>query len=134
MPSLESKILGSLASALIGDAMGSATENLSQEAIRENFGGRVETFCPPPPGTFAEGRKAGELTDDSTQLLEMVEAYIEGDGEIDIHRVAEHLMIWGAKEELAGRFSGPTTRNALKRLREGESPAITGIPPNTFSG
>jgi len=121
-------IVGGIAGALIGDAMGAATEGMTPEKIKAQFGGRVVTFFAPPEGTFAAGRKPGELTDDSTQMLEMLQAEIETRGQLTPQAVADHLLKWAQNEVLFGRFAGPSTRKALKLLMEGKSPTETGFP------
>lgn len=64
---LRDKILGSLAGSAIGDAMGAATELLTEGEIIRRFGKPVDSFEVPPPGNpYAGGRDAGQLTDDSS--------------------------------------------------------------------
>lgn len=125
---LHRHITGCLANALIGDAMGSATEGLTPEMILEKFGGRVTRFYAPPEGTFARGRKAGEPTDDSTQMLEMLEAELEDNGSLTVETVARRIIHWAEDQALFMQLAGPTTRRAVQRLRNGESPYETGKP------
>lgn len=121
-------ILGGLTNALIGDSMGSATEGMTPAKIREHYGQKVTKFFPPPEGTFAEGREPGQLTDDTTVMLEMVDAMIESDGILEIERVVEHLLSWAENDELFSRFAGPSSSKAIEDLREGKSPYETGKP------
>jgi ADP-ribosylglycohydrolase len=121
-------ISGGLANALIGDSMGSATEGMTPGEIQEKYAGWVADFKMPPNGTFAAGRTPGQLTDDSTQMLEMLEAMIECQGRLTPQAVAEHLLKWAKNEELFGRFAGPSTRKAIQLLRDGKEPQDTGYP------
>ena len=121
-------ISGGLANALIGDSMGSATEGMTPDEIQEKYAGRVTDFKAPPSGTFAAGRIPGQLTDDSTQMLEMLEAMVECHGLLTAQAVAVHLLRWAKNEELFGRFAGPSTRKAIQLLREGKDPSETGYP------
>lgn len=127
-------ILGGLANALIGDAMGSATETLTPEEILQKFGGKVMQFVDPPEGTFAAGRRAGQITDDSSQMLCIVEALIENEGEITAELVARQLLRWAENEEMFRRFAGPTTRKAIQLLRQGVDPHQSGIPEKMGMG
>lgn len=85
---LRQRLMGCLANALIGDAMGSATEGLTPQNIWQYFGGKVTRFYPPPDAAFARGRKAGQLTDDTTQMLNMLEAVIEDGGTLKVETAA----------------------------------------------
>lgn len=127
------KIHGSLCNALIGDAMGSATEMMTPDEIRRTYNGRIVQFHPPAPGTFAAGRRAGQLTDDSTQMLEIVDAILESGDQLKIEKIAEHLLTWADDAEMLKRFAGPSTRKALALLREGRSPYETGLPERTLN-
>ncbi|MEJ5201522.1 MAG: ADP-ribosylglycohydrolase family protein, partial [Anaerolineales bacterium] len=127
-------ILGGLANALIGDAMGSATESLTPEEIHQKFGGKVERFIEPPEGTFAGGRKAGQVTDDTSQMLHIIEALIENGGRMTVELVAQQLLRWAEDEELFRRFAGPTTRKAIQLLKQGSDPYETGKPEKMGMG
>lgn len=127
-------ILGGLANALIGDAMGSATETLTPEEIHQKFGGKVERFIEPPEGTFAGGRKAGQVTDDTSQMLQIIDALIENDGKMTVELVAQQLLRWAEDEELFRRFAGPTTRKAIQLLKQGSNPYETGKPEKMGMG
>lgn len=131
---LRHHILGSLAGALIGDAMGSATESMTPGEIQERYGGWVSRFFAPPEGTFAAGRQPGQLTDDSTQMLFLTRAIVRSKGDVNVELVAQTLLEWAKEEELFQRFAGPTTRKALQRLREGKSPYETGLPEKMGMG
>lgn len=108
--------------------MGSATEGMTPEEIQNRYHGPVSRFQDPPEGTFAAGRKPGQLTDDSTQMLEMLNGIVECQGLLTVEIVAKHLLRWAENEELYGRFSGPSTRRAIQQLKEGVSPFETGYP------
>lgn len=120
-------ILGGLAGALIGDAMGSATETLTLEEINSRFGGRVTDFYSPGEGTFASGRKAGQITDDTSQMLKIIQAIIENNGNLTVEMVSNQLLEWAKHDELFSRFAGPTTKKAIELLRAGQDPHKTGI-------
>jgi ADP-ribosylglycohydrolase len=125
---LYEKILGALAAACIGDALGAPTEQRSIDEIRRIWNGRVEHFVQPPlDAPYAGGRVAGQITDDSSQMLYLVDAYVEGQGELTPESVAAALLRWSENTQYFPRFAGPTTRASLERLRNGEDPKIAGL-------
>ena len=122
---LYNKILGSLATSCIGDALGCPTEQLSMEEIKREFGGFVTDFhAPAEDHPFAGGRRAGQITDDASLLLKMAKAVVVSEGNLEIEHVVEQLLIWADEEEF--RFAGPTTKAAIERLRLGEDPLKVG--------
>lgn len=122
----EGRVLGSLATACIGDALGAPTEQRTITEIRALWGGRVERFeTPPPESPFAKGRAAGQITDDASQMLALVDAYIESNGRLTAVAVATALLRWADDEEYS-RFMGPSTRAGIERLRAGGDPTETG--------
>ncbi len=124
---LYERILGSLASACIGDALGAPTEQRSIDEIRSTWGGRVERFyAPPDDAPFAKGRQPGQITDDASQMLHLVDAYIEHGGRLTTRVVADALLRWADNGEYFPRFAGPSTRASIERLRAGENPDQVG--------
>lgn len=73
------KILGSLACAGMGDALGAATELYSIDEIKTQWGGFLNAFVSPPADTFAGSLNgvAGLITDDSSQMYVFSEGLIE---------------------------------------------------------
>lgn len=121
------RVLGSLATACIGDALGAPTEQRSIAEIRRIWGGRVERFyAPPADSPYAVGRGAGQITDDASQMLGLVDAYLEGDGVLTAERVAAALLRWSEDGRYFPHFAGPSTRAALERLRQGHDPSTAG--------
>lgn len=105
--------------------MGSVTEQLTATQIVERYG-RVTTLLPPESGTFADGRLAGELTDDGLLTIEVARALVRGQGTVTETAVAEMLVAWAGDPELFARFAGPSTRRAIELLRAGTPPAVAG--------
>jgi len=124
---LESKIFGSLASAVIGDALGAPTEQRSINEIRELFGGRVETFfAPPVDSPYAAGRRAAQITDDSSQMMMLAEAFVRRGGDVTARDVADMLIMWSGNPDYFPHFAGPSTRRAIEALKNGADPNTTG--------
>ncbi len=127
MIDLYDRILGSLAAGAIGDAMGAATEQRSFSEILKLFGRPVREFRKPPPDSpFSGGREAGQVTDDSGQMLRMAQAIIESNGSLTVDGVVKQLLQWAEDPEVFRRFAGPTTRAAIEELRKGTDPRVVG--------
>ena len=121
------RVAGGLAAALLGDALGSVTEQLTVRQVRERYG-RVTTLLAPAEGTFADGRKPGELTDDGLLTLSILRELTAGSGEIEPDDVARLLLEWASDPELLSRFAGPSSRKAILLLRGGATPREAGAP------
>lgn len=124
---LRDKILGSLATAAIGDALGAPTEQRSIAEIQRLFGTPVTTFHEPPADSpYAKGRRAAQITDDSSQMIMLAEAFVAGGGTITARATADMLLAWSQKPEYYPHFAGPSTRRAIDALREGADPDLVG--------
>ncbi|MFH5824531.1 ADP-ribosylglycohydrolase family protein [Georgenia sp. AZ-5] len=124
---LREKILGSLAAATIGDALGAPTEQRSIAEIRQTFGGRVETFfAPPMDSPYAKGRRAAQITDDSSQMILLAEALVRGGGTVTARDVADMLITWSRNPDYFPHFAGPSTRKAIDALKAGADPETIG--------
>ena len=118
------KIEGGLAAAVIGDAMGTATETMTRRRVKEVYG-RLDTLVRPDHSPFSGGRVAGHVSDDSSQMMLICARFVSA-GKIDVGDVVDILLKWSEDEEMFRRNAGPTTRAAIGRLRAGEDPAVVG--------
>jgi ADP-ribosylglycohydrolase len=124
---LHDRILGSLAGACVGDALGAPTEQRSIGEIRHTWGGRVERFYKPPEDSpYAQGRGAAMITDDASQMLHLVDAYLESAGTLTPESMADVILQWSENAQYFPRFAGPSTRAGVERLRNGVDPATAG--------
>jgi ADP-ribosylglycohydrolase len=116
---------GSLAGVAIGDALGMPVEFLSREEISSKFG-RVDRFLEPPAGHIHEGVRKGSITDDTQQTWALSQALVDR-GHITPEIAAEAYLRW-ARETNAfqSTFLGPSSKEALLRLKAGEDPRLTG--------
>lgn len=122
---LRDKILGSLAGSAIGDAMGAATELLTEGEIIRRFGKPVDSFEVPPPGNpYAGGRDAGQLTDDSSLTLGLCRAYLENQGVMTVEAVVQTILRW-SESEYFPRFAGPRPRRQYGGCARGD-PLVVG--------
>ncbi|UOR11326.1 ADP-ribosylglycohydrolase family protein [Halobacillus amylolyticus] len=111
--SLNTKIQGILGLAAIGDAMGAATENLSFDQIRKQFGHPVNKFEKPGETAFALGNEEGQVTDDFSQIYFLSQAILKNDGVLDSDIVIKAILDWSNVPWYFDRFAGPTTRSAV---------------------
>jgi ADP-ribosylglycohydrolase len=125
------KIEGGLAGAVIGDAMGTATETLTRRQVVDTYG-RLEGIVAADHSPYSHGRPAGHVSDDSSQMLLICAKYVQN-GRIAAGDIVDLLLKWSEDEDLFSRNAGPTTRAAILRLRAGEDPAIVGRG-DVFSG
>lgn len=116
--SLIEKIQGVLGCTAIGDAMGSATENLTFDQIREKFHGPLTEFVKPGETAFALGNEAGEITDDFSQVYLISQEIIKNNGVLDKETVVKAILAWSEIPEWFNRFAGPTTRTAIAMYRD----------------
>jgi ADP-ribosylglycohydrolase len=121
------RVSGGLYGGIIGDAMGAATEMLTPRQIQERYGW-VDRLLAPEKGTFAAGRNAGMVTDDSGITLAIVEQLIASGGQLTPEDSARALLAWADDAECFSRFAGPSTKRAIEALRSGATPEAAGAP------
>lgn len=120
--SLKDRILGSLISSGIGDALGAAVEGFSPAEIRSEFG-RVTGFVDPSGNMISPDNQEGEITDDSSQLVEMAKVVIETGGRPTTADAAKAILNWSENwPKYYPRNAGNTTKHVIEALREGQDP------------
>lgn len=96
---LQSRVLGCLAGAAVGDALGAPTETRTPEQIRQRYGGWVEDIVPPwdtnwrdarPLAPFYQGD--GRITDDTLMSQLIIEVYLEKRDHLDAYDMARLLI------------------------------------------
>ena len=119
------RILGCLAGLALGDALGGPTEFMSREQIKVEFGW-VDHLQRSPLWHPHHVLQPGQVTDDTGQVLAVIRS-LGPDGQTTAAEVARGLLSWaGETGALMEVITGPSTRKALERLRNGESPRLTG--------
>ena len=122
---LTQHILGSLAAAAIGDAMGAATEQHSISEIVEKFGGLLRELYAPSPETFSHGNLAGQITDDTSQMFALAQTLIDSDGDLTEQAWLDTLIHWSRTSPHKNQM-GPTTRPLLEALAAGQDTSAIG--------
>src|SRR5215217_5738966 len=87
-------ILGSLATAALGDAMGAATEQHAIPEILEEYGGLLRDLQAPSSDTFSAGNLPGQITDDTSQMCAMAEALIDADPKLSEEHWGNKVVDW----------------------------------------
>ena len=125
---LYNRILGSLAAAGMGDALGAATEQWTTQEIYAKHDGPLRVFRKPPPDTFAgaEGNELGQITDDTSQMYYLAQTLIDTDGNLTSEAWIDCLLRWAAESPHVGNM-GPTTRLVVEALRTGGDPYKVGL-------
>lgn len=123
---LYERILGSLATSCIGDALGCATEMLTMSDIKATYGDFVNELIAPYEGhpLFPDKRPPGQWTDDASLLIKMAEAVIASEGYLTFEHVADQLLRWAELPEYA--CAGPSTIAAINALKSGVNPRMSG--------
>lgn len=121
----QSKAHGGLAGVALGDALGRASEFMTREQIRAQFGW-LDRFAETSPHHPAYGAPLASITDDTEQTL-MIARLLATREPLTPERVAEALVAWArAHDGLNNPYLGPSTRRALAQLMQGASPHETG--------
>ncbi|MHA6627982.1 ADP-ribosylglycohydrolase family protein [Pseudonocardia sichuanensis] len=125
---IRDRALGALYGLALGDALGMPTQSMSRPGIAARYGTVDRLLDGAPDQPIAPGLPAGTVTDDTEQALLLARLLIEGGGSVDPVVFATALEDW--EQDMIRRGSldllGPSTRRALTRLKEGESPDETG--------
>lgn len=122
------RALGALWGLALGDALGMPTQSLSRAAIAARYG-RVTTLLDAAADQpIAPNMPAGSVTDDTEQALLLAHLLVDGGGTVDPLGFAAALDAWEADMVRRGSADllGPSTKRAIQRLHNGESPDETG--------
>lgn len=123
---LYDRVLGSLMSAGIGDALGAPTEGFSKQEI-ESFFGRIVKFEDPSHNAISPDNNIGEVTDDSSQMVEMAKEVIRTGGRLTATDAAQAMLNWSQNwPKYYLRNAGGTTKYVILALEKGEDPEKIG--------
>lgn len=117
---LYDRVLGSLMSAGIGDALGAPAEGFSRQEIETLFG-RITKFEDPSHNAISPDNHIGEVTDDSSQMVEMAKEVIRTGGRLTVADAAQAILNWSKNwPKYYPRNAGGTTRYVILALEKGE--------------
>jgi len=118
------KILGTLYGQAIGDAMGMPSELWPVQTIRKQFGGQITEFLDSTDNNdVAINFKKGEYTDDTNQALAILDSLFETNWVPDQKNIVKHIMKWADEVGAwTNNILGPSSKAALKAIRNGEDP------------
>lgn len=123
MYDLHDRILGSLVTAGMGDALGVPSEAYSRAEILEEYGGPIDRFMGPGANIYGAGNLPAEVTDDSSQMFEMAKAVIATRGELTVQAAADALINWTKSyPKYYPRNAGPTMSHWAKDYLAGGDP------------
>lgn len=127
MKEIYDRILGSLYTAAMGDALGAPTETMSGAEIPQYYGGRVTFFVDGAVNPAFHNAGVGEISDDTSQLYEMARAVIASGGNLTAEDAAQALLNWADRyPRYYPICAGPTTRNVIDELKAGKRPEEVG--------
>ncbi|MFQ3645712.1 MAG: ADP-ribosylglycohydrolase family protein [Anaerolineae bacterium] len=121
------RIHGCIAGLALGDALGMPGQP-TPETTRERNGGWIDRLLPAPKGDVSghAGLPAGAATDDTTAMIALLKLVVTH-RRVDKESVARALDTW--LEEMGGLetpYIGPSTKQAIRALRQGTSPTESG--------
>lgn len=115
---IEDKILGSLLTAAVGDAMGAITEHQSYRMLNNRYG-FVEDILEPDERLIKVGHEKGRVTDDFSVGYYAIQEMIKEKSHITKDIAIKALLNWHSDIRYASQ-TGPTTRQKLEKLKNGE--------------
>jgi len=127
---LQRRVWGCLAGVAVGDAMGMPVEFLTRTQIKNIFS-HIDDFKQAPEWHPLSFLPKAHVTDDTEQTLAIAKKLSEKES-FEISDVVDALLEWSRNYDLSTLNQiGPSTREALIRLRNGEDPHTTGLKGNT---
>lgn len=131
MVTVKERILGSLYGMAAGDSLGVPSSFMTPDYIEKTWGW-IDTFYPAEKGhIYHDGLKAGEYTDDTEQVLALMNSFIRNKKVVPLDVVTE-ILAWA--DRVKGKYAsplGPSTERALKAIRAGGSIEESGRYGNT---
>ncbi|MCL5253325.1 MAG: ADP-ribosylglycohydrolase family protein [Candidatus Thermoplasmatota archaeon] len=125
MNETEQGAAGTLYGVAIGDALGAATTFISHREILMKFG-MITGFIEPKSSRVHEALSAGSFTDDTELTLVLAESIIRT-GAVSPDAFAKSLVSWAKRRSiLQTTLIGPSTRRAITKLMNGQSPEKSG--------
>jgi ADP-ribosylglycohydrolase len=110
MPSLPSRIRGTVFGQAIGDALGLATEFMSRDDVKRHYPHGVEHYTDMVRDAHRSRWQPGEWTDDTAQFLCILDSLLEHGTVVPLD-IAKRIKNWSEQD---GRGGGTTTLRVLE--------------------
>ena len=123
---MEERIKGMIYGAALGDAFGMATEMLRQVDIPPYLKDMDHPSSSLEISIISNNRPAYSVTDDTMNILMILEMLKETGGVIDTDLYLKKLRHWTKDSPIAGFVTGPSTSKALTAIEKGMSIGETG--------
>jgi len=123
---MEERFEGALLGAACGDALGAWTESYTPSAIYALYGGRLEDFPQNSAHPYLTDGTLFHFTDDTQLTLCVAESMAEQEG-FDPRHIAMRMVEWSQSPDNI-RQPSRTCMRATRNLRDGMSPAHSGVP------
>lgn len=128
------RIKGALIGAAYGDAFGMPVEMWTPKKIQCVYG-HVKEFLPGhPEHEISKGFVAGEVTDDTENMILVIEMLEENRGRVNPKLFMEKLQGWAQEGTKSKQVIGPSTAAAFQLLKEGVPIEIAGKKGSTNGG
>lgn len=109
----------------VGDAMGMPTEFMTLQQIREKFG-FVNELPDPSVSPIHANLKQGQVTDDTEQVLYLIDEYAS-EGGVTVEATVLGLLRWMRETGAAEKgYIGPSSKKALELIEQGAKPEEAG--------
>lgn len=113
-----------------GDAVGKATEFMTQEEIKSGIGS-IDGLIDPAKSRNHSDLAAWDVTDDTEQNLFLLRRFLH-DGRVAIENTVSALVDWVSQTDaVAKKYIGPSSLAALNEIKAGGDPLETGLDGTT---
>lgn len=113
------RIYGALLGVAVGDAMGMPGEMWPHDRIAREIG-RIDGFLDAPDtNEITRGRKAYEVTDDTTLTFIVASAIVQSGGTVASAIIVDRIEAWGRCGEGHRSVVGPSTKRAFAEIARG---------------
>ena len=128
----ERQIIAILEGFAVGDAMGMPTEFMTRCQIAEEIG-TIDALVESRLSAHHSDLAKGSVTDDTEQTLCLLSHYLKAGVTID--STVEGLLAWiDESDAIAKRYIGPSSLKALRAIKEGGDPSMSGRDGTTCGG
>ncbi len=132
MEELRERFRGTVIGASLGDAIGKAVEDITDDDVFEFYGKRIEGFVPPHPLSPAYGQLPEETSDETTVFRILLES-LTYRKELDVRDFLNRLILW-YEDEASHRYPDPALITSIDLFASGSSPAVHDIKSSSVEG